>query len=147
MYLNALNRFIHTCSTQKVDVSRYFLKKPTFLVRFPNFIQKSVFFKKISRYINFLFRTNVDKSIQGIQIHRLPYKKKINLLKKKSEFFNKIKKIIPFSRRKDINLQLKYFKGFLLDPFRNFCSRVWHDLRKRSKSIQSFKKGEKNVIF
>ena len=80
MYLNALNRFIHTCSKQNVDVTRYFLKKRDFLVRFPDFVQKTLFFEKISSYINILFRTSVDKSIQGIQIHTLQ-SKKIKILK------------------------------------------------------------------
>ena len=80
MYLNALNRFIHTCSKQKVDVSRYFLEKHTFLDEIWKSDQKSGFFEKISSYINFLFRTSVDKSIQGIQIHTLQ-SKKIKILK------------------------------------------------------------------
>ena len=80
MYLSALNRFIHTCSKQKVDVSRYFLEKHTFLDEIRKSDQKRVFFEKISRYINFLFRTSVDKSIQGIQIHILQ-SKKIKILK------------------------------------------------------------------
>ena len=80
MYLNALNRFIHTCSKQNVDVTRYFLKKQRFLDEIGESDQKDTFLEKISSYINFLFRTSVDKSIQGIQIHTLQ-SKKIKILK------------------------------------------------------------------
>ena len=55
MYLNALNRFSQTCSKQKVDVSRYFLKKHHFWDEIGKTGQKMVFFEKISTYINFLF--------------------------------------------------------------------------------------------
>ena len=74
MYLSALNRFIHTCSKQKVDISRYFLEKHTFLDEIRKSDQKSVFFGKISRYIDFLFRTSADKSISALK-YMLPYKK------------------------------------------------------------------------
>ena len=41
MYFNALNRFIHTCSKQKVDVSRYFFEKTQLLFRFPELFPKN----------------------------------------------------------------------------------------------------------
>ena len=132
MYLSALNRFIHTCFKQKSLCISRFSQKIRFFGPIPyNVVQKCVFSEKISKYINFLFRTSMDKSIQRTQIHMLPYKK-IKILKKKIfAFIKKIKKIIGLSRGKDINLQQKYFKGFLLDPFRNFCGMSGHDLRKK----------------
>ena len=113
MYFNALNRFIYTCS-KKMKYLIIF-KKNTLYVRFPNFVQKWLFFKKISRYINFWFRTSVNKSIQCIKINMLPLKKLnweknipfINIMKKHQPF--RVEKTLTYNKNMSRASYLNYF--------------------------------------
>ena len=132
---------------KKLTYLDIFLKNTLFWMKFGNLTKKVGFLRKYRVASTFCLEQvwiNRFRAFKYIGYHM----KKLKFWRKKnSDFFNKIKKIIPFFRRKDINLQLKYFRGFLFDPFRNFCSRIWQDLRKRSKLILSFKKSEKMPCF